>query len=60
VHFASGIALCEAAGCVLTGLFGQPLHTGSGGLIAAADAETHAAVLEAVRRQTLDADTPDA
>ena len=60
VHFASGIALCQAAGCVVTGLFGQPLHTGQGGLIAAADAETHAAVLEAVRRQTLDADTPDA
>ena len=46
VHFASGIALCQAAGCVVTGLHGQPLHTGAGGLIAAADRETHAALLE--------------
>lgn len=45
VHFASGIALCQAAGCVVTGLHGQPLHTGAGGLIAAADADTHARLL---------------
>jgi myo-inositol-1(or 4)-monophosphatase len=42
VHFASGVALCQAAGCVVSGLFGQPLHSGMQGLIAAADAETHA------------------
>lgn len=51
VHFASGIALCQAAGCVVTGLRGQPLHTGVGGLLVAADAETHAALLAAVERQ---------
>lgn len=59
VHFASGIALCQAAGCVVTGLYGDPLHAGRGGLIAAADAETHAAVLAAVARQALP-DTPGA
>jgi myo-inositol-1(or 4)-monophosphatase len=51
VHFSSGLALFRAAGCVITGLRGQPLHTGVGGLLAAADAETHAALLDLVRRQ---------
>lgn len=41
VHFTAGIALCQAAGCVVTGLHGQPLHTGIGGLVAAADHATH-------------------
>ncbi|MEV1171779.1 inositol monophosphatase family protein [Nonomuraea sp. NPDC049784] len=48
VHFASGIALCQAAGCVVTGIHGQPLHTGAGGLVVAADRETHAALLELI------------
>ena len=39
VHFAAGIALCQAAGCVMTGIDGQPLHTGAGGLLAAADGQ---------------------
>ncbi|WP_326737812.1 inositol monophosphatase family protein [Streptomyces sp. NBC_01022] len=51
VHFAAGIALCEAAGCVVTGIHGQPLHTGAGGLIAAADRETHEALVAMVRDQ---------
>ncbi|MGK5522901.1 inositol monophosphatase family protein [Micromonospora sp. URMC 107] len=51
VHFAAGIALCQTAGCVVTGLRGQPLHTGVGGLLVAADAETHAALLAVVGRQ---------
>jgi myo-inositol-1(or 4)-monophosphatase len=51
VHFASGIALCQAAGCVLTGIEGQPLHTGPGGLVAAADRETHQALLTMIRNQ---------
>jgi myo-inositol-1(or 4)-monophosphatase len=51
VHFASGIALCQAAGCVVTGIYGQPLHTGAGGLIAAADQKTHSALLEMTRSQ---------
>ncbi|MFI0805901.1 inositol monophosphatase family protein [Streptomyces echinatus] len=52
VHFAAGIALCRAAGCTVTGLYGEPLHTGAGGLIAAADTETHAALLESVKAGT--------
>lgn len=51
VHFAAGIALCRAAGCVVTGLRGQRLHTGAGGLLVAADHETHAALLAAVEDQ---------
>ncbi|MEU6511800.1 inositol monophosphatase family protein [Streptomyces sp. NPDC046942] len=52
VHFAAGIALCRAAGCVVTGLYGEPVLSGAGGLIAAADPETHAALLELVKHQT--------
>lgn len=52
VHFASGIALCQAAGCVVTGIEGQPLHTGAGGLLAAADPDTHAALLALLAEQT--------
>jgi myo-inositol-1(or 4)-monophosphatase len=55
VHFAAGLGLCRAAGCVLTNLDGGPLHTGSGGLIAAADAETHAALLTLVADHALGA-----
>ncbi|MGC0421031.1 inositol monophosphatase family protein [Embleya sp. AB8] len=52
VHFAAGLALCEAAGCVVTDLRGEPLHSGAGGLIAAADQETHARLLAMVANQT--------
>lgn len=51
VHFSSGIALCQAAGCVVTGLRGQPLYKGIGGLVAAADQPTHAAILAVIDRQ---------
>jgi myo-inositol-1(or 4)-monophosphatase len=51
VHFTAGIALCQAAGCVVTGLAGQPAHAGPGGLVAAADAQTHAALLEIIAGQ---------
>ncbi|GLW31163.1 inositol monophosphatase family protein [Actinoplanes regularis] len=51
VHFAAGIAICQAAGCVVTGIDGQPLHTGAGGLVVAADEETHAALLALIRNQ---------
>lgn len=40
VHFAAGIALCEAAGCVISDLGGNALHTGRG-LIISADRATH-------------------
>ncbi|THA72645.1 inositol monophosphatase family protein [Streptomyces sp. A0958] len=51
VHCAAGIALCEASGCVVTGIDGEPVHTGAGGLIVAADRETHDALLAMARKQ---------
>ncbi len=51
VHFAAGIALCRAAGCVVTNLHGEPVHTGVGGLVVSADRETHDALLAIVGRQ---------
>ncbi|WIM98846.1 inositol monophosphatase family protein [Actinoplanes oblitus] len=48
VHFAAGIAICEAAGCVVTGTDGAPWRSGAG-LLAAADADTHAALLTLIR-----------
>jgi myo-inositol-1(or 4)-monophosphatase len=44
VHFAAGIALCQAAGCAVTALDGSPVGVGSG-VLAAADADTHAELL---------------
>ena len=51
VHFAAGLAVCEAAGCTVTDLWGRPLTNGPTGLIAAADGETHAVLLGLVRKQ---------
>ena len=36
----------------MTGIDGQPLHAGTGGLIAAADLQTHAVLLEMITNQT--------
>lgn len=49
VHFAAGIALCQAAGCVVTGINGRPVLTDGDGLLAAADEPTHAALLGMIR-----------
>ena len=49
VHFTAGLALCRAVGCIVTDLRGRPLHTGPG-VIAAADDETHAILLEIIAR----------
>lgn len=57
VHFTAGIALCQAAGCVVTDLNGDPIHTGRG-MIAAADAATHRKLLGLVRRHLDQADQP--
>jgi myo-inositol-1(or 4)-monophosphatase len=51
VHFAAGIALCRAAGCTVTGLYGEPVLSGAGGLVAAADAETHAALIDLIKNR---------
>ncbi|MEV0649232.1 inositol monophosphatase family protein [Phytomonospora sp. NPDC050363] len=48
VHFAAGIALCRAAGCVVTGIDGAPLGEGGRGVLAAADAATHARLIELI------------
>ena len=48
VHFAAGIALCRAAGCVVTGIDGRPVGAGGRGLVAAADAGTHAALMSLI------------
>ncbi|WP_203984408.1 inositol monophosphatase family protein [Sphaerisporangium rufum] len=48
VHFAAGIALCQAAGCVVTDLRGRPVHTGAGGLVVAADPPAHRALLDLI------------
>ncbi|MEU8456423.1 inositol monophosphatase family protein [Streptomyces griseoaurantiacus] len=45
VYFAAGIALCRAAGCVVTGVEGAPLDEGGRGLMVAADEETHALLM---------------
>ncbi len=48
VHFAAPIAIAQAAGCVVTGVRGQPLDTEPFGLLAAADEETHAKLLRVI------------
>ncbi|BDH03207.1 inositol monophosphatase family protein [Streptomyces seoulensis] len=48
VHFAAGIALCRAAGCVVTGVDGAPLGPDTRGLVAAADADTHSLLMSVV------------
>ena len=49
VHFAAGIAVCQAAGCVVTGIDGAPLGSSGRGLLVAADNETHAALMSMIR-----------
>jgi len=49
VHFAAGIALCQAAGCIVTDLDGLRWDRGAGGLLVAGDAETHAQLLGIVK-----------
>jgi len=50
VHFAAALALCQAAACTLSDLHGQSWGSGATGLVAAADAETHALLLNMVRQ----------
>jgi myo-inositol-1(or 4)-monophosphatase len=47
VHFAAGIELCRAAGCVVTDLRGAELETGRG-LVVGADGPTHHQLLRIV------------
>jgi myo-inositol-1(or 4)-monophosphatase len=50
-HFAAGIALCRAAGCIVTGIDGAPIGEESHGLVAAADKKTHELLISMMRRQ---------
>jgi myo-inositol-1(or 4)-monophosphatase len=47
LHFAAGIAICAAAGCIITDLGGHPLHAGRG-LVISSDKATHDRVLTLV------------
>jgi myo-inositol-1(or 4)-monophosphatase len=49
VHFAAGIAVCRAAGCIITGIDGAPIGEAGCGLVAAADAETHGLLMSIIR-----------
>ncbi|MET8629894.1 inositol monophosphatase family protein [Kitasatospora sp. NPDC004669] len=49
VHFAAGIALCRAAGCVVTGIDGGPIGEAGRGLVVAADGETHERLMSVIR-----------
>ncbi|MEU9118874.1 inositol monophosphatase family protein [Streptomyces sp. NPDC048506] len=49
VHFAAGIAVCRAAGCVVSGIDGAPLGPGGRGLVVAADAGTHELLMSMIR-----------
>jgi len=51
VHFTAGIGLCRAAGCILSDLRGGPLHLGGDGIVAAADAATHALLMAGIAEQ---------
>ena len=48
VHFAAGIALCRAAGCVVTGIDGAPIGRAGRGLVVAGDAETHGLLMSMI------------
>ncbi len=49
VHFAAGLAVCRAAGCVVTGIDGAPLGEAGRGLVVAADEETHGLLISMTR-----------
>ncbi|MFD7020171.1 inositol monophosphatase family protein [Streptomyces sp. NPDC059161] len=49
VHFAAGIAVCRAAGCVVTGIDGGPIGESGRGLVVAADNETHGLLMSMMR-----------
>ncbi|ADI08876.1 putative phosphatase [Streptomyces bingchenggensis BCW-1] len=49
VHFTAGIALCQAAGCMVTGIDGAPVGHAGRGLVVAADLETHQLLMSMIR-----------
>lgn len=53
VHHAAGIAICQAAGCKISDLWGRPCGSGETGLIAAADPVTHDAIRKLIAKRLL-------
>ena len=49
VHYAAGLAICQAAGCIVTNLTGEPVGDGRG-LVVAADLPTHQKLLPITTR----------
>jgi myo-inositol-1(or 4)-monophosphatase len=52
VHFAAGIALCRAAGCIVTRIDGAPIGEAGRGLVVAADDETHRLLMSMIRSRS--------
>jgi len=52
VHFAAGIAVCQAAGCVVTGIDGGPIGQAGRGLVVAASAGTHKLLMSMIRSRS--------
>lgn len=51
VHYAAGVAICQAAACKVTDLWGRPCGNGETGLIAAADAHTHRTIVQLIAKR---------
>jgi myo-inositol-1(or 4)-monophosphatase len=51
VHFSAGLAICRAAGYLITDLHGDARADSADGAIVAADREIHAGLLDLVRKQ---------
>jgi myo-inositol-1(or 4)-monophosphatase len=51
VDFAAGLAICEAAGCRASNLHGDSWGRAAGGLIVAADQQTHVTLVELAQKQ---------
>jgi len=58
VHFSSGIALCQSAGCIVTNLRGGELYTGVGGIVAASDATAHSRLIAIIEELFLNSRRP--
>lgn len=51
VHFAAGLAICNAAGCTISDLHAKTFGDGPHGLIVAADQDTHASLVRLLYKQ---------
>jgi myo-inositol-1(or 4)-monophosphatase len=51
VHFAAGIAICKAAGCSISDLFGDVREDSRAGLLVAADEQIHEELIRLAGKQ---------